>query len=110
LSKAQLQERIAALTERKDWHEEILAQLEDGGEKQVSVTNPDTRRMPTSQGNQVGYNAQMAVDAKHKLIAAADVTNEVTDINQLANITSACWPRFVRRRLTALKRSPSKSR
>jgi hypothetical protein len=27
----------------------------------------------------VGYNAQMAVDAKHKLIAAEDVTNEVSD-------------------------------
>ena len=45
-----------------------------------------TRRMPTAQGNQVGYNAQVAVDAKHKLIAAADVTNEVTDFNQLANM------------------------
>jgi transposase len=86
LSKAQLQERIAALTERKDWHEELLAQLQDEEEKQISVTDPDTRRMPTAQGNQVGYNAQMAVDAKHKLIAADDVTNEVTDINQLANI------------------------
>jgi transposase len=42
--------------------------------------------MPTAQGNVVGYNAQLAVDAKHKLIAAADVTNDVTDINQLANV------------------------
>lgn len=86
LSKAQLQERIAALAERKDWHEELLAQLEDEEEKQISVTDPDTRRMPTAQGNQVGYNAQLAVDAKNKLIAAEDVTNEVTDINQLASV------------------------
>jgi hypothetical protein len=28
----------------------------------------------------------MAVDAKHKLIAADDVTNEVTDLHQLANV------------------------
>ena len=28
----------------------------------------------------------MAVDAKHKLIAAADGTNDVTDINQLATM------------------------
>ena len=33
-----------------------------------------------------GYNAQVAVDAKHKLIAADDVTNEVTDFKQLANV------------------------
>jgi hypothetical protein len=37
----------------------------------------------------VGYNAQIAVDAKHKLIAAAEVTNEVTDVNQLANVALA---------------------
>ncbi len=85
LSKAQLQEKIAALTEKKEWHEELLAQL-DEEDKQISVTDPDTRRMPTAQGNQVGYNAQLAVDAKHKLIAAADVTNDVTDINQLATV------------------------
>ena len=85
LNKSQLAEKIAALQERKDWHEELLAQL-DEEQKQISVTDPDTRRMPTAQGNQVGYNAQIAVDAKHKLIAVADVTNEVTDINQLANV------------------------
>lgn len=85
LSKAQLQEKIAALTEKKEWHEELLAQL-DEEDKQISVTDPDTRRMPTGQGNQVGYNAQLAVDAKNKLIAANDVTNEVTDFNQLANV------------------------
>jgi len=34
----------------------------------------------------VGYNAQMAVDAKHKLTPADDVTNEVTDFKQLANV------------------------
>ncbi|HEX4023077.1 MAG TPA: IS1182 family transposase [Acidobacteriaceae bacterium] len=85
VSKAELAEKIAALQDRKDWHEELLAQL-DEEQKQISVTDPDTRRMPTAQGNQVGYNAQLAVDAKHKLIAAADVTNDVTDLNQLADM------------------------
>ena len=42
--------------------------------------------MPTAHGTVVGYNAQTAVDAKHKLIAADDVTNEVTDLHQLANM------------------------
>src|SRR5207302_2941400 len=42
---------------------------------------------PTAQGNQVGYNAQLAVDAKHKLICADDVTNEGTDLRQLANLS-----------------------
>ena len=61
------------------------AQL-DAEQKQVSVTDPDTRKMPTAHGTVVGYNAQLAVDAKHKLIAADDVTNEGTDLHQLADV------------------------
>jgi len=58
----------------------------DAEQKQISVTDPDTRKMPTAHGMIVGYNAQVAVDARHKLIAAADVTNEVSDYQQLANV------------------------
>ena len=85
LSQNELAQKIAALQEKQDWHKELLAQLDDE-QKQVSVTDPDTRKMPTAHGILVGYNAQMAVDAKHKLIAAEDVTNEVNDLQQLANV------------------------
>jgi transposase len=88
LDKTQLAGKIAALQEKQDWHKELLAQL-DEEQKQISVTDPDTRKMPTAQGMMVGYNAQMAVDAKHKLIAADDVTNEVTDFKQLAEVALA---------------------
>jgi transposase len=84
-SQTQLREKIAALREKQEWHAELLAQL-DAEQKQISVTDPDTRKMPTAQGFMVGYNAQVAVDAKHKLIAAAAVTNEVTDSQQLASV------------------------
>lgn len=84
VDKAALQQKIAALEDKRDWHAELLAEL-DEEQKQVSVTDPDTRRMP-GQGNVVGYNAQVAIDAKHKLIAADDVTNDVTDYQQLANV------------------------
>jgi transposase len=85
MSKSELAGKIAALQERQDWHKELLGEL-DAEQKQVSVTDPDTRKMPTAHGTIVGYNAQMAVDAKHKLIAADDVTNEVTDLHQLASV------------------------
>jgi transposase len=88
LGKSELAAKIAALQERQDWHKELLGQL-DAEQKQISVTDPDTRKMPTAHGTVVGYNAQLAVDAKHKLIAAADVTNEVTDLRQLANVALA---------------------
>ena len=84
-SQKELAQKIAALQEKQDWHKELLGQL-DAEQKQISVTDPDTRKMPTAHGMVVGYNAQMAVDAKHKLIAADDVTNEVADYQQLANV------------------------
>jgi len=81
----ELAAKIAQLQDRQDWHKELLAQLDDE-QKQVSVTDPDARKMPTAHGTVVGYNAQLAVDAKHKLIAADDVTNEGTDLHQLAAV------------------------
>jgi len=89
LDQTQLAAKIAALREKQEWHKELLAQLQDGEEKQISVSDPDTRKMPTAHGTIVGYNAQVAVDAKHKLIAAEDVTNQVTDYQQLANVAIA---------------------
>jgi transposase len=85
LSRAELQAKIAALEEKRDWHSELLAQL-DADQKQISVTDPDARRMRTSQGNAVGYNAQAVVDHKNKLIVAEDVTNEETDLQQLSGM------------------------
>ena len=87
-TQAELEAKIAALREKQEWHKELLAQL-DAEQKQISVTDPESRKMPTSQGMVVGYNAQVAVDSKHKLIAAQDVTNEVTDLKQLANVALA---------------------
>jgi len=86
LTKAELEQKIAAVREQQDWHEELRGQL-DADTKQLSVTDKDARRMRASNGGSVvGFNAQAAVDAKHKLIAAADVTNEENDLQQLANL------------------------
>ena len=88
LTKKELAAKIAALQEKQDWHKELLGQL-DAEQKQISVTDPDTRKLPTAHGMIVGYNAQVAVDAKHKLIAAEDVTNAGNDFQQLANVALA---------------------
>ena len=85
LSRAHLEEKIAALRDKHEWHEELLGQLDDE-QKQVSTTDPDARRMHTAHGSVVGYNAQSAVDAQHKLIVADDVTNDVNDYGQLASL------------------------
>ena len=83
ITRAELEKKIAALRDKKDWHEELLGRLEDEEEKQLSTTDEDARKMHASQGTVIGYNAQSAVDARHKLIVADDVTNDVTDYQQL---------------------------
>ena len=88
VDRAALEQKIAALQAKREWHAELLAEL-DAEQKQVSVTDPDSRRMHTGNGNVVGYNAQVAVDARHKLIAAAEVSNDVTDYRQLADVALA---------------------
>lgn len=89
LTRAGLEEKIAALREKKDAHEELLTQLEEKDQKQISTTDPDARKMHAAQGSVIGYNCQSAVDAQHKLIVADDVTNEVTDLQQLSGMASA---------------------
>jgi transposase len=85
LSRADLEAKIAALQDKRDGHAELLEQL-DGEHTQISVTDPDARRMRTCQGRVVGYNAQAVVDHKNKLIVADDVTNEETDLQQLCGM------------------------
>jgi transposase len=43
--------------------------------------------MSRGQGSQVGYNVQLAVDEKHRLIVEHEVTNAVTDQDQLTPIS-----------------------
>jgi hypothetical protein len=48
-------------------------------ESQISLTDPDSRAMAAHTHVAVGYNVQIAVDAKHKLIVEQQVTNKVVD-------------------------------
>jgi hypothetical protein len=59
----------------------MLAELERSGEDQISLT--DSRAMAAYTGVAVGYNVQIAVDAKHKLIVEQQVINQVLDIGLL---------------------------
>src|SRR5690349_19126566 len=59
-------------------------------DQQISLTDPDSRSMATSGRGSgvVGYNVQVAVDTKHHLIIAHEVTNDGSDRGQLANIAT----------------------
>jgi len=63
----------------------IERQLQATPGGQISQTDPDARSMATSRrgAGMVGYNVQAAVDAKHHLIVAHEVTNVGSDRSAL---------------------------
>src|SRR4051794_26688984 len=78
-----LAEKIAAIRERRTRCKAMLTELDRTGEDQISLTDPDSRAMAAHTRVAVGYNVQVAVDAKHKLIVEQQVTNQVVDMGQL---------------------------
>ena len=61
----------------------MLSRLDQTGEDQISLTDPDSRAMAAHTRVAVGYNVQVAVDTKHKLIAEQQVTKQVVDMGLL---------------------------
>jgi hypothetical protein len=59
-------------------------------DRQISLTDPDSRSMATSGRGSgvVGYNVQVAVDTEHHLIVTHEVTNTGSDRSQLAKVAS----------------------
>lgn len=80
----ELQAKIQTLQERRSRYEGYVAQVESRGQEQISLTDPESRRMKVRGTREVCYNVQIAVDEKHKLIVADDVTNDATDKDQLS--------------------------
>ena len=78
-----LAEKIEGLRKKRGQYDAMLKQLERTGEDQISLTDPDSRAMAAHTRVAVGYNIQVAVDAKHKLIVEQEVTNQVVDMGLL---------------------------
>jgi transposase len=78
-----LEGKIAALKAQMQALKEIEVRLNETPDKQLSLTDPDARSMKTRGTGIVGYNVQAAVEAKHHLIVAHEVTNIGVDRDQL---------------------------
>jgi hypothetical protein len=68
----------------------LQAAIEASPDKQVSLTDPDTRLMVTGDRltGTVGYNVQTVTETEHHLIVAHEVTNHVGDRGQLPKMAA----------------------
>jgi transposase len=84
-----LEDKIAALKKEMERLKKLEVRMLATPDQQISLTDPDARSMATSgRGTgMVGYNVQTAVDAKHHLIVAHEVTNVGHDRTQLSNMS-----------------------
>jgi transposase/IS5 family transposase len=74
---------VAALKAQRETLQRQAEELAQEGLRQKVIGEPDARLMRTPRGHQVAYNAQIVVDAEHKLIVAFDLTNDGNDQQQL---------------------------
>jgi transposase len=81
--------KIANIRARRDQLRSYRTELEASGEDQISLTDPDARAMARMTKVGVGYNIQIAVDAKNSLIAVQHVTNKVLDYGHLTDTAKA---------------------
>jgi transposase len=101
---SQLKEKIAAVKAHIRKLGKIERQMLRAPDQQVSLTDPDARSMATSGRGTgiVGYNVQTAVDTKHHLIVAHEVTNLGHDRTQLFSMAKQARSAMGTQDLTAL--------
>jgi transposase len=95
-------QRVAAWRQRRAAAAADLAKLADSGDGQISRTDSDARLLAKHGQIIAGYNVQIAVDDKHKLIVASEVVNEGNDTGQLYAMAEAAKAALGAAALTAV--------
>ena len=99
-----LQDKIRKLREQMKQLDDTREALKNEPDGQRSLTDPDARSMNSQAKGTglVGYNVQAAVDARHHLIVAHEVTNEGNDRAQLSKMAKAAREAMGKTKLEAL--------
>lgn len=82
-----LKGKIEHFRERKEKYQGILKELKKSGERQVSLTDPDSRLMLNNKKTDVCYSVHITVDEKNKLILDHEVVNENDDSSHLNELS-----------------------
>lgn len=80
--------KLEVCKECKGDYKEYRNTLEEAGEKQISLTDPDVRLMKSNEGFSVGYNAQTAVDPDSHMIVGFLISNNSTDHGQITSVVT----------------------
>jgi transposase len=99
-----IKDKLATVKAQIRQLKQIGKQMSQAPDGQISLTDPDARSMATSgRGTgMVGYNVQTAVDAKHHMIVAHEVTNVGHDREQLSSMAHQARDAIGQTKLTVL--------
>ena len=79
----ELSAKLESIRRRQSELQTRLEDCEKSESGQLTLTDPDSRQLHKCGKTTVGYNVQTAVDSKHHLIAACEVTQDGNDLGQL---------------------------
>lgn len=95
-------QKMAALMIQRAQRQAELQQLEASGETQLSRTDADARLLTKNGQTVAGYNVQIVVDDRHKLIVASEVVNDGNDTGQLYAMAQAAKQALATETLTVV--------
>jgi transposase len=96
------QEEIKKQHDRKDLYKDIEKRLNESGESQISISDPESRQIATRNNiTEVAYNVQTTVDAKNNIPIDYKVTNQ-NDSRAMGNMVQRAKSILRRNDFTAL--------
>ena len=102
LKKKDVTKKIEALRERKQYYKELEDTMIKSGEKQISMSDPESRSFPIKDRITDGcFNIQAIADSKHSLIVEFDTIN-TTDQGQLCPMATAAMKALGAEEITAI--------
>ena len=83
-----MRRNIKDLTKKLDYYIDLENRIDECGQDEINLTDSDAKtvKFGANKGTDVGYNIQVVIDAKNKLLTRFDVTNFSADKGELYNM------------------------
>lgn len=86
---AAIKSKLKKAQDKKQECEALLAEMEEEGVREKSLTDPDSHQMGASnKGTDIAYNVQNVVDSKEHIIVTTDVVTSPADQTQLYSMAT----------------------